>query len=661
MEQEPEHGDALADLRPLLASVLEHDDDDGQLKALAAAAARLCGTPLAAVSLLDRTHQVLVAGVGFPVRSFELAHSICRVTVRSARSLVVADLSADHRFASGLFVAAPDGLRAYAGLPLRLHGAYVGTLCVADTSVRTFTSSQVRSLEELASVAEGLLEARASTTRLRDAVARADEADDARAAADAIATGALRRSDAVTGLADERYLREHLEAAVSGGGRPALVLLDLFRFRWVNDALGRDVGDSVLRAVADRLRGAPGVALLARLGTDQFAVVLDGLDEVGARSAAADLRARVEGSVEVQGTWVDVRAAVAVALACAGPPGGAGAAGGPPAEVRGSAAALSLLSEADAALRQAKASGQVELFASDDRVPVADRLATASALHRSVERGELALLYQPVVDLASDRVVSAEALVRWDRPGHGRVRPDLFVPLAEETGFVVEMGRWVLEQACRDAAAWQRSDGMAGAGVHVNVSVRQLVAPEVLAHVADALAGSGLLPHLLTLEITESVFADDTDRVLAVLHELASWGVRLALDDFGTGYASLSYLQRLPLHTLKVDKSFVDDVADRGRGEALVDVSVRLAEALGMETVAEGVETAEQAHTLRFLGCRWAQGYLFARPLPAQELVDLRLERVPAPPQEWGPAVPDVSVPVPRAALPSVRVSGPPR
>jgi EAL domain-containing protein (putative c-di-GMP-specific phosphodiesterase class I) len=291
-----------------------------------------------------------------------------------------------------------------------------------------------------------------------------------------------------------------------------------------------------------------------------------------------------------------------------------------------------LLRNADAAMYQAKAEGKGRhaVFNPALVAAAAERLELEQGLARAVEAltsgasdGGFALAYQPVVSLESGAVEKVEALLRWQHPARGPVSPARFIPVAEGSGLIVALGRWVLEEACRAAAGWPSGAGGRPVGIAVNVSGRQLADPGLAGHVAGALAASGLDPARLTLEITESVLMHDTTGTLAVLHALKALGVRLAVDDFGTGYSSLRYLQQFPVDVLKIDKSFVDGVARGGHDAALARTIVALGDMLALRTVAEGVEDAAQADVLRAMGCEYAQGYLFARPTDGPGLLAL--------------------------------------
>jgi predicted signal transduction protein with EAL and GGDEF domain len=362
--------------------------------------------------------------------------------------------------------------------------------------------------------------------------------------------------------------------------------------------------------VAARLSGATRSRdTVARLGGDEFAVLLEDVDADGDVRAAAE---RITGAMAppllLDGREVRVGTSVGIARGAAG------------------AGADELLRNADVALYRAKAAGKGThaLFSPEMHEAIMERLELETELRHALDRREFAVAYQPIVELRSGEVTGAEALVRWHHPRLGLVNPGAFVRLAEETGMIVPLGRWILAEACRQAVRWS---ALAGAGrggapveVAVNVSGRQLTHPEFLGDVAAALGESGLPPAALVLEMTESVLIDDSEATLGPLRALKALGVRLAVDDFGTGYSSLAYLHRFPIDVIKLDKAFVAGIARGGRDAALARAVLSLGDALGLQTVAEGVETAEQRAHLRELGCRLAQGYLFARPTDAAGL-----------------------------------------
>ena len=432
--------------------------------------------------------------------------------------------------------------------------------------------------------------------------------------------------DPLTELANRRRLLTEIareQTACEPGrapGRTAVALIDLDRFGAINASYGHPVGDIVLREAADRLRAAvrPG-DLVARLGGDEFVVVLRGLPTAGpdgedpACLTAVRLLAGLTGPVDVAGQQVPLEGSVGVCVIGAAH---AGSAHYP----------ASVLRDADAALRHAKrrGRGQVALFDAAMRQDTEQRLADETDLAAAISTDGLEVYYQPLVGLATGTAIGVEALVRWPRPGHGLVPPDAFVPLAEDSGLIVELGRWVLQRACRDAAGWARTiPSLATASVSVNVSTRQLAHPRFVQDVRAALAGSRLDAGRLVLEITESALIEDRAALVEMLAALRALGVRIALDDFGTGYSSLSYVQDLPVDILKIDKSFIDPITGPGVGTALAEVVLKLAEAVGLRTVAEGIESAEQAEALRLLGCHTGQGYTWSRPLPLDQLAAL--------------------------------------
>jgi diguanylate cyclase (GGDEF)-like protein len=451
-----------------------------------------------------------------------------------------------------------------------------------------------------------------------------------------VALGRQALEDPLTGLANRTLFRDRVDHALArlaragppaagDAARTAVLFLDLDDFKTVNDSLGHHAGDALLRAVSARLLNATrGCDTVARLGGDEFAVLIENArgaadaHAVAGRIAQA-LRAPVPLDAAGPGAaGCEARVGVSVGIAFAEPGVDADA----------------LLRNADAAMYQAKAEGKGRHAVFDPALvaAAAERLELERDLAHALDRGEFSLAYQPIVALGTGAPAGAEALLRWRHPARGLVSPARFVPLAEASGLIVEVGRWVLDEACRAAAGWPLGAGGAPLQVAVNVSGRQLLHPALPAHVAGALAASGLAPGRLTLEITESVLMHDTAATLAVLHALKALGVRLAVDDFGTGYSSLRYLQQFPVDVLKIDKSFVDGVATAPHDAALARTIVTLGELLELRTVAEGVETAAQAERLRAMGCAYGQGYLFARPLDGAALEALLRAAAEPPP-----------------------------
>jgi len=425
--------------------------------------------------------------------------------------------------------------------------------------------------------------------------------------------------DPLTGLANRALFADRVEHALARAERRpnsvAVLFMDLDDFKTINDGMGHEAGDELLVAVGDAVMACVRpMDTAARLGGDEFAILLE--DESDANSAVAVAERILKSLVNpflIQGREVVVGASIGIARP------------GP-----GHDSAAEILRNADSAMYAAKrqGKGRHETFAPAMHAAAVERLELAGEMRRAMELGEYEVHYQPVVRLSDGSIAGFEALARWHHPVRGLIMPAEFIPAAEESGHIIQLGRLVLDEACRMARTWadRYSDG-ALRTMSVNVSARQFRDPDLPSAVCAALAGAGLEPSVLTLEITESLAMDDSDEVLARLRELKELGVRVAIDDFGTGYSSLSYLQRLPVDVLKMDQSFVKAMAPTGQGLELARVIVRMGRILKLETVAEGVELPSQASALRRMGCDLAQGFHFGRPMPAQEIEALLSQR----------------------------------
>ena len=409
--------------------------------------------------------------------------------------------------------------------------------------------------------------------------------------------------DPLTGIPNRSLLEDRIGHALdrrSGTDeRIAVLVLDLDDFALVNDGLGHSAGDELIKEAAARMTAAVRPSdTVARLAGDEFAVLLEsvrGLDD--ALGAAERLRGAFDTPFHAGGSDLVVTASIGIALS------------------RDAADADELLRRADLAMHRVKEHGKNgSEFFDPGMERAVGRLAILNDLRKAVERDQLVAHYQPIVSLETGEVTAAEALLRWQRPGHGLVPPLEFIPLAEETGMIKPLGAWILEEACTQARAWRR-DGAPDVRVGVNVSARQLNDPNFERMVSDTLRETGLEPDGLVLEVTESSVMQNAELAIAKLDRITGTGVRLTLDDFGEGFSSLSHLRRLPVHGLKIARSFVHELGDPEGDPAMVRGIIELANSLGLRLVAEGIELPEQRDTLRLLGCPLGQGFLFARPL----------------------------------------------
>lgn len=409
--------------------------------------------------------------------------------------------------------------------------------------------------------------------------------------------------DSLTGLPNRAHFQERLARALNDPTRAqrivAVLFIDLDRFKIVNDSLGHEAGDTLLVTAASRLRAAlRPTDLAARLGGDEFTILLEEIADVhDAAKVAARIVSLFARAFTIGQHQVGVSASVGIAVG-----------------VAGQIESTELLRRADIALYSAKNDGRARCAIFDAAMSDAaiERLELEAALRHAIEHAELQLHYQPLVHLLTGQIIGVEALVRWPHETAGMIGPDKFIPLAEETGLILPLGHWVLHEACRQVHCWRTTGPYADLKVSVNLSAAEFAQPGLAEAVAQTLQETGLEAAALELEITEGVIMADAATTITTLRELKRLGVRLAIDDFGTGYSSLSYLKRFPVDTLKIDKTFVDGVGSDPEDEAIVRAMIGVAQALGLQLIAEGMETSEQVARLQEFGCRIGQGHHFA-------------------------------------------------
>lgn len=515
--------------------------------------------------------------------------------VRNAKLSIVEDWSqTDISLPASL---AAEGVQSGLALPLVAGGKVIGGVCAYRQYTGEWAPDVIEFAEEI-------------VRTYGDALARWDAETERRR---------LELHDQLTGLPGLSLLLDRLQQTVERdralGLATAVLAFDIDHFRRINETGGHDTGDRLLKAIVPRLQSVVRFGdTIGRLSGDAFVIVLGELDDESSAmlTAEAVLEAFAEPFV-VNGEDHVVGVSIGITIA------------------HDAATPQELLGDADAALFRAKelGRGRIEAFDRELRERVTQRVRTERELRGAVERGELSLRYQPIVDLRSGEVEAVEALVRWQHPDRGLVSPIDFIQVAEESGLIVPLGEWVLETACRQGAEWLKTMTFPRPlQISVNLSARQLAAPGVRTRITETLQRTGLPATNLSLEVTESVLIEQEDAV-EILTDLRKQGVRIMLDDFGTGYSSLSYLRRFEVDALKIDRSFVTELGERRQDALIVAALVQMAAALGIDAVAEGVETAQQAQLLRVLGCELAQGFHFARPLPADQATAMLERMVP--------------------------------
>ena len=537
-------------------------------------------------------------GGGGERRASAARDSHAGAALESGLHVIVDDWSSERRFSMPPALRVLD-VRSSLAVPIAGKERPFGVLDIHSTEPSRFTPQDVHFAQASANVLADALERHSADEALRHRVLH----------------------DSLTGLPNRLSfvdsLRDALRRSTASGSPVGILFLDLDHFKLINDSIGHHAGDELLQAVAPRLRAhlRPG-DLVARFGGDEFGILVDRLSDEDEALAIADRVAGAFSEPYLMG-GADHFVTASIGIAIARP------IGSEPVE------AELLIRDADAAMYRAKerGRGRCELFDAEMRAHALRRLQTERELRHALDRDELELHYQPLVGLGSGEIVGLEALVRWRHPERGLLDPGEFVSVAEDSGLIESIGRWVQETACRQAIGWHelRPD-QRPLDVAVNLSARQVAHRDLAATVREILARTGLEPVNLRLEVTESVLVEESASATATLEELSEIGVRLVLDDFGTGYSSLAYLNRFPFDALKIDRSFVEGLGIEQERTAIVEAVIGMARALSLDAIAEGVENEAQLSELRRLGCDYAQGHLFSRPLTPEKVTSLLRE-----------------------------------
>ena len=565
------------------------------LDAIVKGAAELVNSEVAAFRMVDAVNPdrlVILSQVGLPpevvtaMNEEPAGRGASGLAIKEGRLVLITNYPT---FSGAVTAIVKEGMQVSLAAPVRENGRVVGSLIVGSRKPgRIYTPAEQETLLAFAEYASLAL------TDSKMAAAMQHQA----------------LHDALTDLPNRTLFLDRLEHALARARRQVgsitgVLYIDLDRFKTVNDSLGHEAGDQLLIQVGRRLRGSIREAdTPARLGGDEFAVLVEGVVEMTDVVVVAQrIRDALREPVTIGGKEIFVNPSIGVA-----------------GSADGREDASELLRNADTAMYRAKEqrSGPCVIFEPKMHAAVMRRIDLDADLARAVERNEFELHYQPVVRLEGEAIDGAEALVRWRHPVKGLISPAEFIGVAEETGQIVPLGRWVLKEAIRQAKAWQAADPSRGAfTLSVNVSARQLLDPDLVGQLTGMLYETGFNPANLVLEITESVLMQDMPGTVATLRELKDLGLRLAIDDFGTGYSSLGYLRRFPVDVLKIDRSFIEGVDEGTEQSAVARAIIGLSDALHLTTVAEGIETEAQLTLLRELGCQLGQGYFFSRPVPA--------------------------------------------
>ena len=535
---------------------------------------------------------LLISGIGLPdigqARVPTGHQSQSGYALATGLPVVVDDWGTENRFRESK-LQADAGMRSAAAVLIKAKGSPYGVLGVGSRAPSRFTQDDVSFMQAIANVLANAIERRRNEERTQHEALH----------------------DPLTGLPNRNLFLDRIQQSLSVATRRqttvAVLFLDLDQFKLVNDSLGHAAGDELLAAVAPRIEQAlrPGDTV-ARFGGDEFAVLAEDIgNERGATRIAERIAEALSHPFILREREHFVSASVGIAIG------------------EGQEPAEALIRDADAALYRAKERGRggYEIFDEIMRSRVIEHMQVENDLRRAIQREELELHYQPVIKLGDGSIVALEALLRWNHPDRGLIGPIGFIPVAEESRLIVPIGRWVIEQACRQAAAWQQlHPDSAPISVAVNLSGRQIADPDLLSHIEGSVRANRIDPSSLWLELTETTLLDDTAFVERTLESLEHLGVRLVLDDFGVGFSSFGYLKRLPLSMIKLDRTFVENLAEGSHDAAIIRAVNEMADTIGIGVVAEGVKTEQQVRMARALGCGFAQGFHFSEPVPASRV-----------------------------------------